>query len=218
MKSQRNEDLEEQTLDCRTDKDEPDSWEALVDFWAGTSQDEEQEADTATATDPTQSDTVRITAATSESETVWTPATDSTRAQTENVSAERSETDAEGHPRSAAGKEESKEEQVSQSSGKKRTRRRRSQLDDLITGALSAPQGKRTRSVVDYTPTLDKAETRIPAKKIRTLPGARHQQWRVGYARSTINKVLAPGQDAGYGLFATSRIECNDVICTYEGA
>jgi hypothetical protein len=40
----------------------------------------------------------------------------------------------------------------------------------------------------------------------------------VGYARSTINKVLAPGQDAGYGLFATSRIECNEFICTYEGA
>jgi hypothetical protein len=40
----------------------------------------------------------------------------------------------------------------------------------------------------------------------------------VGYARSTINKVLAPGQDAGYGLFATSRIECNNIICTYEGA
>ena len=117
--SQRNGDVEEQTLDCLTDEDEQDSWEALVDFWAGTSQDEEQEADTATATDPTQSDTVRITAATSESETVWTPATDSTRAQTENVSAERSETDAEWHPRSAAGKEESKEEQVSQSSGKK---------------------------------------------------------------------------------------------------
>jgi hypothetical protein len=102
--------------------------------------------------------------------------------------------------------------------GKKQTRRRRSQLDDLITGAPSLPQGKRTRSAVDYTPTLDKEETKIPAKEIRTLPGARHQQWRVGYARSTINKVLAPGQDAGYGLFATSRMECIAIICTYEGA
>ena len=33
-----------------------------------------------------------------------------------------------------------------------------------------------------------------------------------------INKVLAPGQDAGYGLFATSPIEYNAILCTYEGA
>jgi hypothetical protein len=65
--SQGNGDLEEQTLDCLTDKYEPDSCEALVDFWAGISQDEKQEADTATATDSTQSDAVKNTAATSES-------------------------------------------------------------------------------------------------------------------------------------------------------
>jgi hypothetical protein len=70
---------------------------------------------------------------------------------------------------------------------------------------------------VDYTPTLDKEETKIPAKEIRTLPSTRHQHWQMGYARSTINKVLATGQDAGYGLFATSRIECNSIICIYEG-
>ena len=116
-----------------------------------------------------------------------------------------SETEEERPSRSAAGKEECKEEQAPTSVGKKRTRRRRSQLEDLTTGAPSAPQGKRTRSAVDYTPTPDKKETKIPAKEIRTLPGARQQNWRVGYARSTINKVLAPGQDAGYGLFATSR-------------
>jgi hypothetical protein len=193
--SQGNGNLEEQTPDCLTDEDEPDFWEALVVLWAGTSENEKQEADIVTATKPSQSDTARSTAAISEAETVWTPATDTTRALTENVSEEKSETEKAWHSRSAAGKEESKEKQVAKSVGKKRFRRRRSQLDDLITGAPSAPQGKRTRSTVDYTSTLDKA--RIPAKKIRTLPGARHQQWRVGYGRSTINKVLAPGQDAG---------------------
>ena len=71
---------------------------------------------------------------------------------------------------------------------------------------------------MDYTPTLDKEDTKVAAKDIKTLPGLRHQRWTVGYARSTINKVLAPGQDAGYGLFATSPIECNAIICTYEGA
>ena len=102
--------------------------------------------------------------------------------------------------------------------GKKRTRRRRLQLDDLITGDPSLPQGKRTRSAVDYAPLLDKKETKIPTKEIRTLPGTRHQHWRVGYARSTVNKVLAPGQDAGYGLFATVRIESNSIVCTYDRA
>ena len=51
--------------------------------------------------------------------------------------------------------------------GRKRTGHRRSQLDDFITGAPSLPQGKRTRSAVDYTPTLDKKEKKIPAKKRR---------------------------------------------------
>ena len=71
---------------------------------------------------------------------------------------------------------------------------------------------------MDYTPSLDKEDTKAAAKDIRTLPGLRHQRWPVGYARSTINKVLAPGHDAGYGLFAASPIECNAIICTYEGA
>ena len=112
---------------------------------------------------------------------------DSTRAQAENVPTEKTDMDEELHGRSAAGNEECKEEQIPKSVGKKRTGRRRSQLDDVITGAPSLPQGKRIRSAVDYTPTLDKEETKILAKEIRTLPGARHQQWRVGYARSTIN-------------------------------
>ena len=73
MKSQGNGDLEEQTLDCPTDDDEQDSWEALVEFWAGTSQNVDQEAEIVTATDLTQSDTARITTATSESEPVRTP-------------------------------------------------------------------------------------------------------------------------------------------------
>jgi hypothetical protein len=55
-------------------------------------------------------------------------------------------------------------------------------------------------------------------KDIGTLPGSRHPHWQVGYARSTINKVLAPGQDAGHGLFATAPIECNAIICTNEEA
>jgi hypothetical protein len=71
---------------------------------------------------------------------------------------------------------------------------------------------------VDYTPSLNKEDTKVAAKDIKTLPGLRHQHWPVGYARSTINKVLAPGQDAEYGLFATSSTECNAIICTYEEA
>jgi hypothetical protein len=72
---------------------------------------------------------------------------------------------------------------------------------------------------VDYTPSLDKKDTKVAAKIIRSLiTGLRHQPWPVGYAQSTINKVLAPGQDAGFGLFSTSPIECNAIICTYEGA
>jgi hypothetical protein len=36
--SQGNGDLAEHTLDCRSmDEDEQDLWEALIDFWAGTS-------------------------------------------------------------------------------------------------------------------------------------------------------------------------------------
>jgi hypothetical protein len=108
MRSQGNVDLEEQTLDCPTDEDEQDSWEALVEFWAGTSQDVDQEAEIVTATDLTQSDTARITTATSESEPVRTPATDSTRDQTEKVTTEISETEEERPSRSAGGKEKSK--------------------------------------------------------------------------------------------------------------
>jgi len=95
MKSQGNGDLEEQTLDCPTDEDEQESWEALVEFWAGTSQDVDQEAEIVTATDLTQSDTARITTATSESEPVRTLATDSTRDQTEKVTTEISVTEEE---------------------------------------------------------------------------------------------------------------------------
>ena len=80
----------------------------------------------------------------------------------------------ETHTRPLEGQEECKEEQVLKVAGKKRTRRQRSQLDDLISEAPSAPLGKRSRSAVDYTPTLYKEETKIPAKEIRSLLGARH--------------------------------------------
>ena len=96
--SQGNGNLEKQTPDCLTDEDEPVFWEALVDFWAGTSENEKQEADIVTASEPTQSDTARSTAAISEAETVRTSATDSTRALTENVSEEKSETEKAWHP------------------------------------------------------------------------------------------------------------------------
>ena len=218
IQSQGNGDLEEHTANDHLNiEGDQDVWGALVDFWAESPQDEEQ-ADTVTAIDLTQEDTSGPTAGTLETTPSQTPNQDSTRDQTETVMADKTLREEETHTRPLEGQEECKEEQVSKVAGKKRTRRRRSQLDDLITGAPSAPLGKRSRSAVDYTPTLDKEETKIPAKEIRTLPGARHQQWRVGYARSTINKILAPGQDAGYGLFATSRIECNEFICTYEGA
>ena len=116
------------------------------------------------------------------------------------------------------GTEESKEESPARITGVKRRRSRRTQLVDLLASAELPPNGKRSRIAVDYTPTLDKEDTKVAAKDIKTLPGLRHQRWTVGYARSTINKVLAPGQDAGYGLFATSPIESNAIICTYEGA
>jgi len=116
-----------------------------------------------------------------------------------------------------AGQEESKDELQLPRIGVKRRRSRRTQIEDLLAGA-ALPVGKRIRTAVDYTPSLDKEDTKVAAKEIRTLPGLRHQRWPVGYARSTINKVLAPGQDAGFGLFATSPIECNAIICTYEGA
>ena len=74
-------------------------------------------------------------------------------------------TDEEWHVRSVAGMEECKEEQVRKAVGKKRTRRGRSQLDDLITGAPSLLQGKRTRLAVDYTPTLDREETKFLRKR-----------------------------------------------------
>jgi hypothetical protein len=121
-------------------------------------------------------------------------------------------------PCMTAGQEEGKEEAQQAIAGKKRRRRRRSQVADLLAEAVLPIHEKRLRSAVDYTPTLDKEQTKISAKDICTLQGTRHQNWKVGYARSTINKVLAPGQDAGYGLFATSRIETNKIICTYEGA
>jgi hypothetical protein len=114
----------------------------------------------------------------------------------------------------AAGSKESKEEQLSTCPRKRRTRRRRSHL---LAGAALPNHEKRTRSAVDYTPTLDKEKTKNPAKEIRILLGTRHHNWREGFARSTINKVLAPGQDAGYRLFATARIESNS-IGTYERA
>ena len=123
--SQENGNLEEQTLDCLTDEDDLDFWKTLVDFWAGTSENQKQEADTVTATKSTQSDTARSSAANSEAEPVRTSA-DSTRAQTEKVSEEKSETEEAWHSQAAAGKEESKEEQVAQSVGRKRSRRRRS--------------------------------------------------------------------------------------------
>ena len=174
--SQGNGDLAEHTLDClSTDKDEQDLWEALVDFWAGTPLNMSQEVDIVTTTDSTQADTARPTTATSDSKPGQTPTTYSTRAQTETVSAEKTKTDEEWHTRSVEGMEECKKEQVPKAVGKKRTRRRRSQLDDLISGAPSLPQGKRTRSAVDYTPTLNREETKVPVKEIRTLPGARHQ-------------------------------------------
>ena len=109
-----------------------------------------------------------------------------------------------------AGQEESKDEPQLPRIGVKRRRSRRTQIEDLLAGA-ALPVGKRIRTAVDYTPSLDKEDTKVAAKEIRTLPGLRHQRWPVGYARSTINKVLAPGQDAGFGLFATSPIECNAI-------
>jgi hypothetical protein len=110
-----------------------------------------------------------------------------------------------------AGKEESKDKLQPPGIGEKRRRSRRTQLADLLAAATPPAHGKRFRTVVDYTPSLDKIDPKVAAKDIRTLPGLRHQRWPVGYARSTINKVLAPGQDARYGLFATSPIECNGI-------
>ena len=149
-KSQGNGDLAEHTLHClSTDEDKQDLWEALVDFWAGPLQDMEQEADIATAIDRTQAELARPTTASTESIPRQTTTTDSTGDQTETVSAETTKTDEESHTRSVVGLEKCKEEQVPKVVGKKRTRRRRSQLDDLTIGAPSLPQGNLTRSAVD---------------------------------------------------------------------
>ena len=132
----------------------------------------EQEADIVTAIDRTQAELARTTTASTESIPRQTTTTDSTSDQTETVSAETTKTDKESHTRSVEGLKECKEKQVPKAVGNKRTRRRRAQLDDLTIGAPSLPQRKRSRSAVDYTPTLDREETKIPAKEIRTLPGA----------------------------------------------
>jgi hypothetical protein len=136
----------------------------------------EQEEDIVTATDPTQSATAELTMATTESEPMQALTSDSTQAQAENVPTDRSDTDNEFHGWSAADNDKCMEEQIPKLVGKNQTRRRRSQLDDFITGAPSLPQGNRTCSAVDYTPTLDKEETKNPAKEIWTLLGARHKQ------------------------------------------
>ena len=67
--------------------------------------------------------------------------------------------------------EESKDELQPPSTGEKRRRPRRTQLADLLSGAEPPTHGKRSCSVVDYTPSLDKEYTKVAAKDIRTLPG-----------------------------------------------
>ena len=54
--------------------------------------------------------------------------------------------------------------------------------------------------------TKDAAE---PTVNRRRLPRKRHSHWKVGYARSTLNQILLPGQDPGWGLFATERLEAD---------
>jgi hypothetical protein len=88
--------LAEHTLDClSTDEDEQDLWVTLVDFWAGTPQDVEQEADIVTATDHIQSATAGPTTATTETEPMQASTSDSTRAQAENIPTDRTDTDEE---------------------------------------------------------------------------------------------------------------------------
>ena len=71
------------------------------------------------------------------------------------------------------GTEESKEEVQVMSTGGKRRRSRRTQLADLLAGAEPPTHGKRSRTAVDYTPTLDKEDTKCAAKDIKTtLPGS----------------------------------------------
>ena len=125
----------------------------------------EQEADIVTAIDRTQAEHGRSTTASTESIPRQTTTSDSTSNQTETVSAETTKTDEESHTRSVERLEECKEEQVPKAVGKKQTRRRRSQLDDLTIGAPSLPQGKRTCSSVDYTTTLDREETKFLRKR-----------------------------------------------------
>jgi hypothetical protein len=75
-----------------------------------------------------------------------------------------------------AGQEESKYEYELQppSTGEKRRRLRRTQFADLFVGAAPPAHGKCFRTAVDYTPLLDKEDTKVAAKEIRTLPGLRH--------------------------------------------
>ena len=93
----------------------------------------EQEDNTVTAIDLTQEDTAGPTARTLETTPSQTPNQDSTSAQTEKVTADKTPREEESHTRPVEGQEECKEEQVPTVVGKKRIRRRRSQLDDLIT-------------------------------------------------------------------------------------
>ena len=109
--SQGNGDLAEHTLNGpSTDEGEQDFWEALVDFWAGSPQDVEQEVDIVTAIDLTQEETAGPTTATSELTPSQTPNPDSNSAQTEKVTADKTKTDEEWHTRSVEGQEECKEE------------------------------------------------------------------------------------------------------------
>jgi hypothetical protein len=81
-----------------------------------------------------------------------------------------------------AGMDDSKDElQQPLSTGEKQRQPRQTQLADLLSAAEPPAHGKRPPSVVDYTPSLDKKDTKVAAKDIRTLPGLRHQRWPVGY-------------------------------------
>ena len=154
IQSHGNWDLDEHTPNGHANMEgEQDLWGALVDYWAGSPQDVEKDDNTDTAIDLTQEDTTEPTAGTLETTPSQTFNQDSTTAQTEKVTEDKTPREEESHTWPVERQEECKEEQVPTVVGKKRIRRRRTQLDDLITGAPSAPLGKRSRSAVDYTQT-----------------------------------------------------------------
>ena len=62
-----------------------------------------------------------------------------------------------------AGQKESKDELQLPRIGAKRRRSRRTQIDDLLAGA-ALPVGKRFRTAVDYTPSLERHYTEVEKK------------------------------------------------------